>query len=121
MNLRIPGAVDFDGNNLIDNDKLGKLVDLWMISIHQNGGFTKVWLGLKTFFFPAIVLELWWMNRRLVFTFKSLKFHIKMAHYTYHYHCIPEKIICKKILECFSGNILTNVDLKIIINTSNES
>ena len=80
MNLRIPGAVDFDGNNLIDNDKLGKLVDLWMISIHQNGGFTKVWLGLKTFFFPAIVLELWWMNRRLVFTFKSLKFQIKMPH-----------------------------------------
>jgi len=65
VNLRIPGAVDFDGHSLIDNDKLGKLIDLWMISIHQNGGFTKVWLGLKTFFFPAIVFELWWMNRRL--------------------------------------------------------
>ena len=66
VNLRIPGAVDFDGHSLIDNDKLGKLIDLWMIAIHQNGGFTKVWLGLKTFFFPAIVLELWWMHRRFV-------------------------------------------------------
>ena len=63
--------MDFDGHSLIDNDKLGKLVDLWMISIHQNGGFTQVWLGLKTFFFPAIVLELWWMNRRFVLPYFS--------------------------------------------------
>ena len=43
VNLRIPSAFDFDGLDLtpIENDKLGKLVDLWMISIHQNGGFTK--------------------------------------------------------------------------------
>ncbi len=50
---------------MIQNNDLGKLVDLWMISIHQNGGFTKVWLSLKTIFFPAVLLELWWMSRRL--------------------------------------------------------
>jgi hypothetical protein len=45
--------------------ELGKLVDLWMIAIHQNGGFTKVWVSLKTIFFPAIILEMYWMVKRL--------------------------------------------------------
>ena len=36
-----------------------------MIAIHQNGGFTKIWLSLKTIFFPAILLEMIWMYRRL--------------------------------------------------------
>ena len=65
VNLRIPSAFDYDGHSLIENDKLGKLVDLWMISIHQNGGFTKIWLSLKTIFFPAVLLEIFWMKRRL--------------------------------------------------------
>ena len=45
--------------------ELGKLVDVWMIAIHQNGGFTQIWLSLKTIFFPAILLEMIWMYRRL--------------------------------------------------------
>ena len=65
INLRIPSIYDFDGHEISINDKLGKLVDLWLIGIHQNGGFTKVWVSLKTVFFPAILLEMWWMQRRL--------------------------------------------------------
>ena len=68
LNIRIPSVFDYDGHQIDtmwDNSKLGKLVDLWMIAIHQNGGFTKIWLSMKTIFFPAVILEMVWMKRRL--------------------------------------------------------
>ena len=65
INLRIPSIYDYDGHEISINDKLGKLVDLWLISIHQNGGFTKVWMSLKTIFFPAVIIEMVWMYKRL--------------------------------------------------------
>ena len=66
VNIRIPSAYDFDGHKIgHDNGELGKLVDLWMIAIHQNGGFTKIWVSLKTIFFPVIILEMWWFHKRL--------------------------------------------------------
>lgn len=65
VNLRIPSAYDYDGHEISINGELGKLVDLWLVAIHQNGGFTKVWLTLKTCFFAAIIGELYWFKRRL--------------------------------------------------------
>ena len=39
------------------NEKLGELVDLWLIIINQNGGFTQIWVTLKSTFFPVIIEE----------------------------------------------------------------
>jgi hypothetical protein len=47
------------------NSALGKLVDIWLVAINQNGGFTKVWVSLKTIFFPIILVELWWFWGRI--------------------------------------------------------
>ena len=65
VNLRIPSMYDDNGRNVNVNEELGKLIDLNLIAIHQNGGFTKVWVSLKTIFFPLIIAEMWWMWRRL--------------------------------------------------------
>jgi len=35
-----------------------------MVTIHQNGGFTKVWFSLKTVFTPLVLaVILWYWNR----------------------------------------------------------
>ncbi|THD20290.1 Wntless Wnt ligand secretion mediator [Fasciola hepatica] len=53
LNLRIPA-----------NDKIGVIQDVWMVEIHQNGGFTKVWFALKTFVFPiTLVALIFFVNR----------------------------------------------------------
>ncbi|KAB7501416.1 Protein wntless [Armadillidium nasatum] len=36
-----------------------------MIFIHQNGGFTKVWVSLKTVFFPCIIAIMFWFWNRI--------------------------------------------------------
>lgn len=66
LNIRVP-TVYLDGNKQVHeiNDALGKLVDIWLVAINQNGGFTKVWVSLKTIFFPIILAELWWFWSRL--------------------------------------------------------
>ena len=66
VNLRLPRIYDYEGHKVtLGNNDIGKLRDLTLIGIHQNGGFTKVWLSLKTVFFPIILIEMWWMYRRL--------------------------------------------------------
>ena len=65
INLRIPSIYDYDGQEISINDKLGKLVDLWLIAIYQNGGFTKVLVTLKTIFFVAVIAVMAWMYKRL--------------------------------------------------------
>ena len=40
-------------------------VDVWLTAIHQNGGFTKVWLSLKSVFFPLVLGEIFWFWRRI--------------------------------------------------------
>ncbi|VUZ48569.1 unnamed protein product [Hymenolepis diminuta] len=47
VNIRIPMDID----NKV-NHEIGLLQDVWMVEIHQNGGFTMVWFALKTFLFP---------------------------------------------------------------------
>ena len=42
-----------------------RLADIWLVAINQNGGFTRVWVTLKTLFFPIIIVEMVWFWRRL--------------------------------------------------------
>lgn len=46
------------------NTGLGHIEDLWLVAINQNGGFTKIWVSLKTVFFPFIIgIMIWFWNR----------------------------------------------------------
>ncbi|CAL8096675.1 unnamed protein product [Calicophoron daubneyi] len=56
LNLRIP---------MTQNEGIGALQDVWMVEIHQNGGFTKVWFSLKTLAFPAALLALIFFSTRV--------------------------------------------------------
>ncbi|XP_037090771.1 protein wntless-like isoform X2 [Pollicipes pollicipes] len=60
LNLRMPTDV-YTGRNA----DIGKLVDVHLVAIFQNGGFTKVWVAMKTAFFPLVVLLLIWFWRRV--------------------------------------------------------
>ncbi|KAJ1519503.1 hypothetical protein ONE63_004788 [Megalurothrips usitatus] len=60
LNIRLP--VDHFKHM---NEKLGQLENMWLITINQNGGFTKVWVSLKTVFFPFIVGIMIWFWKRV--------------------------------------------------------
>lgn len=60
LNVRIP--VDSDKKMNLD---IGFITDLHMAVIYQNGGFTKVWVSLKTVFFPVIVAIMIWFWHRV--------------------------------------------------------
>ncbi|KAF0287004.1 Protein wntless [Amphibalanus amphitrite] len=60
LNLRLPPNMENQRNVGI-----GKLVDINLVAIFQNGGFTKVWVSLKTIFFPLVVVLLVWFWRRV--------------------------------------------------------
>ena len=66
LNIRLPTLyLDMDQNPVHINEGLGKLVDLWLVAINQNGGFTQIWVTMKTVFFPIIVVEMIWFWRRV--------------------------------------------------------
>ncbi|XP_077283852.1 wnt ligand secretion mediator [Arctopsyche grandis] len=60
LNIRLPVNSQNEANVHI-----GHLNDVWLIAINQNGGFTKVWLSLKTIFFPFIIAIMVWFWRRV--------------------------------------------------------
>nr|CCI61364.1 Wntless/Evi membrane protein [Platynereis dumerilii] len=60
VNIRIPVN---DQKNV--NTNLPKITDLHLVAIHQNGGFTKVWLSIKTFVFPVLMAVLIWFWKRI--------------------------------------------------------
>lgn len=60
VNIRIP--VDDETNQ---NADLPQITDLHMVAIHQNGGFTKVWLSIKTCVFPILMAVLIWFWKRI--------------------------------------------------------
>lgn len=60
LNLRFP--IDSDMHM---NLNIGHMHDLTLTAIYQNGGFTKVWLSLKTVLFPFIVAIMVWFWRRV--------------------------------------------------------
>ncbi|KAF7993336.1 hypothetical protein HCN44_006396 [Aphidius gifuensis] len=60
LNIRLP--LDTDKNI---NQNLGTIGDIWLTVINQSGGFTKVWVSLKTIFFPIVLSVLFWYWRRV--------------------------------------------------------
>ncbi|XP_060816966.1 protein wntless [Bombus pascuorum] len=60
LNIRLPADTD---RNI--NQGLGHITDLWFTAINQNGGFTKVWVSLKTIYFPIVLCVLTWYWRRV--------------------------------------------------------
>ncbi|XP_011498233.1 PREDICTED: protein wntless [Ceratosolen solmsi marchali] len=60
LNIRLPN----DPLKNVNQD-LGHVTDLWLTVINQNGGFTKVWVSLKTIYFPITLLILCWYWRRI--------------------------------------------------------
>ncbi|KAK0394281.1 hypothetical protein QR680_000667 [Steinernema hermaphroditum] len=67
LNIRVP--VDFKQCQRNDptarNCNAPKIHDLRIIAIHQNGGFTKVWLWMKTVIAPFIVAATVWYYKRV--------------------------------------------------------
>ncbi|GIY49618.1 protein wntless [Caerostris extrusa] len=62
INIRVP--IDFSGKTPL-NEGIGHIDDMWVVLIHQNGGFTKVWVAMKTVFFPIIIIVLVWYWKRI--------------------------------------------------------
>ncbi|XP_073999634.1 wnt ligand secretion mediator [Rhodnius prolixus] len=60
INIRLP--VDYSKGI---NTELGHIADMWIITINQTGGFTKVWLSLKSIFFPSVLAVLIWFLKRV--------------------------------------------------------
>ncbi|KAM5148332.1 protein wntless homolog isoform 1-T1 [Mantella aurantiaca] len=48
------------------NVGIGEINDLRLVSIFQNGGFTRVWFAMKTFLTPSILIIMIWYWRRIV-------------------------------------------------------
>ncbi|XP_053672822.1 protein wntless isoform X2 [Anopheles nili] len=60
LNVRLP--VDSERRM---NIEIGHIKDLHLSVIYQNGGFTKVWVSLKTVFLPLIVSIMAWFWQRV--------------------------------------------------------
>ncbi|KAF5291570.1 hypothetical protein FQR65_LT01883 [Abscondita terminalis] len=59
LNLRFP----VDDKKM--NADLGFIHSIYLNAIHMNGGFTKVWLSLKSVFFPVLIGIMVWFWRRV--------------------------------------------------------
>ncbi|CAM9789789.1 protein wntless homolog [Lampetra fluviatilis] len=60
VNMRLPTS---EQRNI--NMGIGKILDINLTGIHQNGGFTQVWFAMKTFLTPLVLVTLVWFWRRL--------------------------------------------------------
>ncbi|CAG9864944.1 unnamed protein product [Phyllotreta striolata] len=60
LNLRLP--YNSTSNK---NTALGRIHDIYLHTIYMNGGFTKVWVSLKTVFFPILVAIMTWFWHRV--------------------------------------------------------
>ncbi|KAA8589235.1 hypothetical protein FQN60_012600 [Etheostoma spectabile] len=58
INLRLPV------NDTV-NVGIGEIKDIHLVAIHQNGGFTRVWITMKTVFSPWIFVETVWYWHRI--------------------------------------------------------
>jgi hypothetical protein len=61
LNVRLPNNETAGWNK-----GLGDLRQLTVTVIHQNGGFVKKWLSMKTMFFPVVVAAIAWFWLRVV-------------------------------------------------------
>ncbi|KAM4640603.1 protein wntless homolog [Discoglossus pictus] len=66
LNIRLPV---YEQKNI--NVGIGDVKDLHVVSIFQNGGFTKVWFAMKTFLTPSIVIIMIWYWRRITMMTRS--------------------------------------------------
>ncbi|XP_044741826.1 protein wntless [Chrysoperla carnea] len=66
LNLRLPIDTEMNMNN-----HLGHIEDVHLTVIHQNGGFTMVWMAFKTIFFPFIVGVMIWFWHRVTLLSRS--------------------------------------------------
>ncbi|XP_029473932.1 protein wntless homolog isoform X1 [Rhinatrema bivittatum] len=53
------------------NIGIGEIKDLRLVTIFQNGGFTKVWFAMKTFLTPSILIIMIWYWRRITMMTRS--------------------------------------------------
>ncbi|XP_075037985.1 protein wntless homolog [Mixophyes fleayi] len=53
------------------NVGIGEINDLRLVTIFQNGGFTKVWFAMKTFLTPSILIIMIWYWRRITMMTRS--------------------------------------------------
>lgn len=60
LNLRLPYNYTTK-----KNVGLGKVEDIYLHTIYMNGGFTKIWVSLKTFFFPILAAIMIWFWQRV--------------------------------------------------------
>ena len=60
INVRVPVYAKTN-----QNTDIGALKNLWLTVINQNGGFTKVWVSMKTVMFPIVLVVLIWFWRRV--------------------------------------------------------
>jgi len=58
INIQFTGGLDAEQH-------FGLLSDLNLVAIHANGGFTKIWLSMKTFFTVITLATLIWFSHRL--------------------------------------------------------
>ncbi|XP_071953399.1 protein wntless homolog [Antedon mediterranea] len=65
INIRLPVEFNKKTNEQKYNTKLGSINDIWIIEIHQTGGFTLVWLTMKTVMTPIPLVFLIWFWLRI--------------------------------------------------------
>ncbi|CAD6198715.1 unnamed protein product [Caenorhabditis auriculariae] len=66
INIRIPiNQAECRYSPASPNCQIGRIVGLRLIEIHQNGGFTLIWLWLKTALTPIVIASLWWYWKRI--------------------------------------------------------
>ena len=55
INIETPFSKN--GSELFISTNIGKLVDLWLVAYNQNGGFTQIWVTVKSIFFLLIPIK----------------------------------------------------------------
>lgn len=60
LNMRLPRDV-----NLKKNVNLQRIQDVYLNIVYMNGGYTRIWVSLKTIFFPIIVGIMIWFWKRV--------------------------------------------------------
>ncbi|XP_046847052.1 protein wntless homolog isoform X2 [Xenia sp. Carnegie-2017] len=58
VNIRLPFGKGY-------NEDFGQLKSMTVVEIHQNGGFTKMWFGLKTILAPLLIFTVVWFRKRI--------------------------------------------------------
>jgi len=92
INIETPFSKN--GSELFISKNIGKLLDLWLVAYNQNGGFTQIWVTLKSIFFLLIPLT-------TVYFWKKLTVFKRPLHQ-----------LEKKLLKLSSSLILFNLPLE---------